>query len=150
MKLAFNLIIVTLTVLIISAVKADHHFVEKLRLQTGETVVVAEGELEPRSIGSFTVRLFGEAAEPGWDTTYYLSGLLHERDGVIEEVVLEDLDGDLTQEIVVIVRSVGSGAYLSAHAFRITDGELGFWRSVADLPKDSAPVSVLRETINGL
>ena len=40
-------------------------------------------------------------------------------DGVIEKLVLADIEGDAQTEIVVVVRSVGTGSYLSAYAFGV-------------------------------
>ena len=43
---------------------AQDRFIAKLALPTGQTVVVAEGEFEARSIGSFSVRLYDAAPIP--------------------------------------------------------------------------------------
>lgn len=127
--------------------RAEDRFVTRLKLQTGETVVVAEGDFEARSIGSFSVRLYA-AAEPLNETTFYTSGLIHPRDGVVEDVVVADIDGDLTQEIVVIARSAGSGGYLSAYAFTAFTGRLRFLVSAEGLAADADPVSALQKSVN--
>jgi hypothetical protein len=90
---------------------AQDRFVAKLTHPTGKTVVVAEGDFEARSIGSFSVRLYDATAAPD-QTTFFTSGLVHARDGAIENVILANVDGDQQPEIVVIVRSVGTGNYL--------------------------------------
>jgi hypothetical protein len=123
---------------------AQDRFVTKLALPTGETVVVAEGDFEARSTGSFSVRLYEAAAAPD-ETTFFTSGLIRSRDGVVEKVILADVDGDKQQEIVVIVRSVGTGSYLSAHAFATTGGELIFRAAVEGLAADADPVAALRK-----
>jgi hypothetical protein len=53
---------------------------------------VTEGDFEARSIGSFSVRLYEAVVAPD-DTTFFISGLIHARDGVIEKVILADVDG---------------------------------------------------------
>ena len=126
-------------------VTAEDRFVSKLTLPTGETVVVAEGDFEARSVGSFSVRLYEAAVAPD-DTTFFTSGLIRSRDGVIEKVILADVDGDQRQEIVVIVRSVGTGSYLSAHAFAIAKGKLCFRAVVEGLAADADPVAALRKS----
>ena len=123
---------------------AQDRFVSKLTLPTGETVVVAEGDFEARSIGSFSVRLYEAAAAPD-DTTFFIAGLIRSRDGVVEKVILADVDGHRKQEIVVIVRSVGTGSYLSAHAFAIEKDELIFRTAVEGLAADANPVAALRK-----
>lgn len=123
---------------------AQDRFVTKLALPTGETAVVAEGDFEARSTGSFSVRLYEAAAAPD-ETTFFSSGLIRSRDGVVEKVILADVDGDQQQEIVVIVRSVGTGSYLSAHALATAGGELIFRAAVEGLAADADPVAALRK-----
>lgn len=125
--------------------EAQDRFVSKLRFPTGETVVVAEGDFEARSIGSFSVRLYAVAAAPD-DTTFFSSGLIRSRDGVVEKVILADVDGDRQQEIVVVVRSVGTGSYLSAHAFAIAENKLIFRSAVEGLAADADPVAAIRKS----
>jgi hypothetical protein len=92
--------------------------------------VVAEGDFEPRSIGSYSVRLYS-GENPQRPTDDFLAGVIHERDGSIEKVVLADVDGNGRDEIVVIVRNAGTGSYLSAHAFAIEKKRLVLRASVA-------------------
>ena len=142
-----NWIVVIVLLLTTSAhISAEDRFTTKLKLQTGEVVVVAEGDFEARSIGSFSVRLY-EAAEPWNETTFYTSGLIHPRDGAVEKAVLADIDGDRKQEIVVIVRSVGSGGYLSAYSFISSKGKLIFQAGVEDLAANTDSVLALRKSI---
>ena len=124
---------------------AQDRFVSRLKLPSGETVVVAEGEFEARSIGSFSVRLYAAAAAPD-ETTFFTSGLIRARDGIVERVILAAVDGDRPQEIVVILRSVGTGSYLSAHAFAIEGDKLIFRDVVEGLAADADPVAALRKS----
>lgn len=139
---------VTAMVLLLAAsvdAAAQDRFVSKLTHPTGKTVVVAEGDFEARSIGSFSVRLYEAAAAPD-ETTFFTSGLVRPRDGVIEKVILADVDGDRQQEIVVIARSVGTGNYLSAQAFAVAKDKLIFRAVVEGLAADADPVAALRKS----
>jgi hypothetical protein len=124
---------------------AQERFVAKLTHPTGKTVVVAEGDFEARSIGSFSVRLYEAAAAPD-ETTFFTSGLVRARDGFIEKVMLADVDGDQQQEIVVITRSVGTGNYLSAQAFAVVKNKLVLRAVVEGLAADADPVAALRKS----
>jgi hypothetical protein len=136
-------------VLILSAPvhAAANRFISKLKLPTGQTVVVAEGDFEARSIGSFSVRLYETAAATD-ETTFFLSGLIRPRDGVLEKAILADVDGDQQPEIIIVVRSAGTGGYLSAHAFEFANDELVFSILVKGLGPDEDPVVVLRNSRN--
>ena len=137
------LILILITSATLYAVESER-FITKLKLPSGLTAVVAEGEFEARSIGSFSIRLY-DAAAPGDETTFFLSGLIHRRDGGIEKVLLADVVGDRRPEIVAIVRSVGTGGYLSAHAFAIDEQRLLFRAAVESLPPDADPLAALRK-----
>lgn len=120
-------------------------FIQKVKLPSELTAVVADGDFEARSIGSFSVRLYSsENAQPGDDTTFFVTGVIRERDGSIEKVELADIDGDGKPEIIVTVRCVGTGSYLSAHAFAFDKKHLWLRASVADLAKDADPVAALK------
>lgn len=141
-------IIAVLGTLLISAIVLHAaeaaRFVQKVKLPSGQTVVVAEGDLEPRSIGSYSVRLYsGENLQ--FATDNFLAGVIHERDGFIEKIVLADLDGDGREEFVVIVRSAGTGSFLSAHAFAIGVKNLSLRASVTGLARDADAISALKK-----
>jgi hypothetical protein len=126
---------------------AQDRFVSKLKLPTAQTVVVAEGDFEARSIGSFSIRLYEAASAPG-ETTFFTSGLIRARDGVLEKVLLADVDGEQKPEIIVIARSVGTGGYLSAYAFAFENHGLSFLAAVEGLDPDADPVVALRQSKN--
>lgn len=67
------------------------------------TVVVAEGDLEPRSIGSYAVRIYA-FINPDFPFDKLVTGIIRPRDGVVEEVKFADLDGHGSPEIVVVIR----------------------------------------------
>jgi len=144
MTRSFLFALVTL-VFAASPAGASGRFVTKLSLPSGQMVVVSEGEFEARSIGSFSVRLY-QAAAPENETTFFSSGLVSARDGVVEKVMLADIDSDDLPEIVVVVRSVGTGGYLSAQAFSIDkDQRLILLASVEGLQSAADPVSALQQ-----
>jgi len=137
----------TLSLLLLAfSVQAEtpERFVSKIALPTGQTAVVAEGDLEARSIGSLSVRLYAKADPPD-ETTFFTSGLVRPRDGTVEKIELADVDGTGAQEIVVITRSAGSGGYLSAQAFVVTGDQVSFGVEVNDLPPTADVMEALRK-----
>ena len=124
---------------------ASERFITKLKLPSGQTAVISEGEFEARSIGSFSILLY-QAAPAGDETTFFISGLISARDGFIEKVVLDDVNGNEQLEIIVIIRSVGTGSYLSAHAFMIGKNQKMTLISTVDgLQAGADPVSALKK-----
>ncbi len=118
-------------------------FVERLRLAAGPALVVAEGEFEPRSTGSYTIRLYsGIMAEYPYDD--FVCGLVRPRDGAVERLQEADVTGDRTAELVVVVRSAGTGGYLSADAWSVTGDGLTLAAHVEGLDKTADPVTALR------
>ena len=138
-----SLAVLLISAVILTAAEADR-FVQKIELGSGRIAVVAEGDFEPRSIGSFSVRLYS-GAHPQVPTDDFLAGVIHGRDGAVEKVVPADVDGDGRDEIVVIVRNAGTGGYLSAHAFAVEKKRLVLRASVAWLAPVADPVAVLKQ-----
>jgi len=140
---SISLILISIFSGTLHAAEAER-FITTVTLPSGQTAVIAEGDFEARSIGSFSIRLY-DAANPGDETTFFRSGLVRPRDGIIEKVILADVAGDQRPEIVVIVRSVGTGGYLSAQAFAV-DKQLVLRAAVESLPADADPLAALRKT----
>jgi hypothetical protein len=125
--------------------EADLRFAKPFQIPgMSEVVVVAEGDLEPRSVGSYALRVYGGAGKTS-PTDDFIGGIIRPRSGTIEAVKFEAIDGDDGPEIVVITRSVGSGGYLSADAFRYQSGALEWILSVSDLDKEADPIQALRD-----
>ena len=110
-------------------------------------VTVTEGPGEPRSIGSYALRVY-EPLHPDFPYDRFIAGTVRKRDGVVEELLFRDLDDDGIEEAVVVVRSVGSGGYLSADAFRATEEGVTVAAAVEGLGPNSDPAQALRETAN--
>ncbi len=109
---------------------------------------MAEGPQEPRSIGSYALRLY-IPHDPAWPYDAFAFGLVRARDGVIEALRFEDIDGDQANEVIVVVRSVGSGGYLAADAFAVRERQLILVGEVSGLSSDADPVLALRQTVCG-
>ena len=125
-------------------------FVRKLALPAGLTAVVAEGDFEARSIGSYSLRIYStQNAQAGDDTTFFTSGMVRERDGSVENLFLADLDNDGRPSLVVTVRSAGSGGYLSADAFGISSERIVLRAFVSGLLPDADPVAALKTALQG-
>jgi len=123
-------------------------FVQKLALATGQTAVVAEGDFEARSIGSYSVRIYStQRAQPDDDTTFFSSGVIRARDGTVEKVFLAELGNDGPPSLVVAIRSAGSGGYLSADAFIIGKNTVVLRASVSGLAANADPVVALRKSV---
>jgi ecotin len=113
------------------------HFVEKLA-SLRQTAVVAEGDFEARSIGSYSVRIYSrQSAQPDDDTTFFSSGVIRARDGTVEKAFLAELGKDDPPSLVVAIRTAGSGGYLSADAFTVGMTAVVLRASVAGLPANA-------------
>jgi hypothetical protein len=120
-------------------------FVKKFQIPgSAEVFVVAEGDFEPRSIGSYALRVYGGTSKKS-PTDDFVVGVIRPRNGAVEAVRFDDIDDDDRPEIVVIIRSAGSGGYLSADAFRYRARSLEWVVSVAALDKAVDPIRALRD-----
>ena len=132
------------------AAEPTRRFVQKLALPTGQTAVVAEGEFEARSIGSYSVRVYStQSAQPNDDTTFFSAGVIRARDGTVDRIFLADLGNDGASSLVVAIRSAGSGGYLSADAFTIGKNTVVLRASVSGLAGNADPVVALKSSLQG-
>ena len=124
------------------------HFVQKLALPSGPTVVVAEGDFEARSIGSYSVRVYTQSAQANDDTTFFSAGIMRPRDGMIEKVLLAELGNEGLPSLIVVIRSAGSGSYLSADAFTIGKNTVVLRAAVSGLAANADPVLALKISLH--
>ncbi len=115
-----------------------------MTLSDGKVLVVAEAPLEPRSIGSYSIRLYS-GSQPDYPYDDFLSGVVLPRDGTVERIGVEDIDGDGFPELVVVTRSVGSGAYGSARAFAVGGKTIRQVAQVEGVEPGRDPVDQLKE-----
>ncbi|MCW3171995.1 PliI family lysozyme inhibitor of I-type lysozyme [Shewanella subflava] len=84
-------------------------YLQVLALKNGMSVVIEEGRLEPRSIGSISVKLYRDL-----DVGDFASAITFMRDGTIINTVLADtLDGG--SQITITTVTAGSGQYQVIH-----------------------------------
>ncbi|MFZ1625662.1 MAG: PliI family lysozyme inhibitor of I-type lysozyme [Gammaproteobacteria bacterium] len=141
-----TLLLTTLVASCAAGTAETDRFVQNLTLPTGQMIVVTEGEFEPRSVGSYSVRLYS-AANPRFPMDDFQAGLVQARDGYLDRTVLADIDGDQHKEVIVIARSAGTSGYLSAQAFSIGTSTIVLRSSVADLPANADPIAALGQAL---
>jgi hypothetical protein len=123
LRIAVTFLLLSILLSVVNSVRGEPGlFREVLTLETGQVMVIEESSLEPRSIGSYSLKLYsGERPEFPYDR--YLTGLVQARDGVLEaamELAPRHCDGC----VMVCLRSAGSGSYLTRHIFSYTDRHL--------------------------
>lgn len=109
-------------------------------------VVVAEGDYEPRGIGSYTLRIYGKN-DPAYPYDEFLTGTIRPRNGTVESLKFADLDRDGTPEIIVTTRYVGSGNYVTVDAFRLRKKNLQFLTSIAGMDADADAIQALKKKL---
>lgn len=123
LRVALGFLVICILVSAINFARADSAlFSETLKLSDGRLLVVEEQSLEPRSMGSYGVRLYG-VRNPEYPYDDFLAGLIHARDGVLTSArELEATGGQ--QRVLITLRSVGSGSYASYHLLLISDNNI--------------------------
>ena len=91
---------------------AGDRFVGRVALRDGFVCVVAEGDLEPRSIGTFAVRAYRDL-----DVGDYVAGVITPRNGFVKAAYRPSRDPAGSDEIVVEVETAGSGRYVETLIF---------------------------------
>lgn len=114
-------------------------FLAKIKLPKGQMGVVAEGDFEPRSIGSYSVRLYS-GANPIFPFDDFLSGVIRARDGFVKSTMVKTVDGH--EAIVVKIETAGSGAYSYSDVWLIEGKQLVLQEKAhkhAEVPAKSTP-----------
>lgn len=107
---------------LVSAARAGDLFEATIPLRNGQLLVVAESDLEPRSVGSYSLRLYSNE-RPEFPYDRFLAGGVYHRDGVLEAAL--ELDPKHCEDCFMIcMRSVGTGGYLSRHIFSYANNRL--------------------------
>lgn len=140
----FRTLLTTLLLIVPITTWAQQRFSSQLTLPTGQTLVIQESDLEARSIGSFSVRLYQAAAAPD-TTTFFSDGLIRPRDGMVEKAYLADLNDDNQPELIVQVRSAGTGNYLSLHVFNIQQEKISVVMELNELAATVDPIAALKK-----
>ena len=107
-----------------------------------QVAIAAEGDLEPRSNGSYSLRIYA-GTNPRFPYDEFVAGIVRVRDGTVEAVRFWDLDHDGAPDIIVVMRSAGTGSYLSADAFQLQGTVLTLLESVSGLARDADPIRAL-------
>jgi hypothetical protein len=114
----------------------------EVTLSSGELVVIHEGLGEPRSIGSYSLRVYSVSSQK-YPYDNFIAGIILPREGVVDLVEKYDLDKDGGDEIIVIVRSVGTGNYISVTAIKYEGHSLKVLSGLDGLTKDVDPIKSL-------
>ena len=131
-----------------SAAWAAERFAQPVALAKGLVAVVAEGDLEARSVGSYSVRAYyDEQASPGNETSFYTAGLVRPRDGTVRSAGPLAMPGRPRPLLMVVMQSAGSGGYLSAEAFAVEPRAVRLLARVSDLAPAEDPAAHLRRRL---
>lgn len=134
-------IIVAVLIVLNSLCAQAQSFNGQISLPDGRLLLVTEGALEPRSVGSFSIRLYAaENADFPYDD--FVVGIIRPRDGSIEKIELVDLKPGGIPELLVTIRSAGSGGYLAAQAFAIGPREI---RLLSALPMQAPNADIVKQ-----
>lgn len=109
-------------------------------------VVVAEGDYEPRGIGSYTLRVYAKN-DPAYPYDEFLTGTIRQRNGTVESLKFADVDHDGTAEIIVTTRYVGSGNYVTVDAFRLRKKNLQLVTSIAGMDASKDAIQALKKKL---
>lgn len=134
-------------VLTSSVFAADKDRSKSATMANGMTIVVSEGALEPRGAGSYSLQLYAKN-DPAYPYDRFVAGLVHRRNGTVEEIRLVDLNRDKQMELVVIARYIGSGEYLTVDAFQVRQKSVRLLTSIAGMDAKKDPVKALKRKLN--
>ena len=85
---------------------------------------------------------------PDFPTDNFVYGIVRAREGTVQSIEKADINKDGEEDLVVLIRSAGSGGYLQAEAFRIGKGKLELIASVLDLDPKAKYLEELKSLID--
>ncbi|WP_102531065.1 PliI family lysozyme inhibitor of I-type lysozyme [Shewanella sp. 10N.286.52.B9] len=91
-------------------------FIKAYPLDNNQTVVIAEGRLEPRSIGTMSIKLYADL-----NVGDFIDGLIIARDGTILSVAIES---EPLRKITITTVTTGSGNYENTQLVCINNDSL--------------------------
>ncbi len=122
LRVALGFLLLCALVTLVNAARAETTFQESIQLRNGQLLVVEESSLEPRSVGSYSLRLYSNE-RPEFPYDRFIAGLVHYRDGVLEAAA--ELDTKHCDDCFIIcMRSVGTGSRLTRHIYKYSDNRL--------------------------
>jgi hypothetical protein len=127
------------------SVSAQAHFSKAYHLKNDVCLIVEDGRLEDPGQGSYTIKLNKWMDHSSWPAGSFYSGIVRPRDGTVENVLFVDLDGK--KDVVVTIRSIGTGGYLDADAFAVDGKKLVLLGKVTNLKPDQNVVEALTREI---
>ncbi len=92
-------------------------FIKAYPLDNNQSLVIAEGRLEPRSIGTISIKLYADLIVGD-----FIDGLIISRDGTILSVVIDESES--LQKITITTVTAGSGSYKNVHLVCISNNTL--------------------------
>jgi hypothetical protein len=90
----------------------EDRYVNVIELGGSVKAVIAEGDQEPRSIGTYSVKVYNNL-----DFGEMSDGLIRPRDGFVADSRAQDVNNDGKPEIVVTIETAGSGDYTQKEVF---------------------------------
>lgn len=102
---------------------AQDRFNQRKTLEDGRLLVIQESAMEPSSSGSYTVKLYAND-NPQSPYDEFIAGIICKREGILKSFILNDLDGDGTEEIIIVTQNGRSHGHLSANALKISHDTL--------------------------
>ena len=113
-------------------------------LTSGERAVLTEGAGEPRSIGSYSLRIYA-ATDPRFPYDHFITGIILPRNGSVETLLSDDIDGNGQQELIVTIRNAGSGSYLSVDLLQYRGRTLQLISHIDGLDQHADPIQTLKQ-----
>lgn len=138
MKLLLTILFVatTLSCTTVSTNSIEQRFSQEIDLSDQWRVFIEETEQEPRSVGSYAVRLYA-ITSPQFPFDDFRQGLIAKRDGTLERLLVSDRDTGSPVRFSVVIRSAGSGGYLHVDTYGLIRNGISLVSRCRDLPPDT-------------